>query len=95
MDSGYFVSGTKSNMAHSVEVCQCPDQYNGTSCQDPADGFYRWINPGVTENDSQQQLIDFIGEMRPCECNDRSELCDKETGVCKVESSSLIVLVCC
>lgn len=84
MDSGYFVSGTKSNMAKSVEVCHCPDQYNGTSCQDPANGFYRWINPVVTDADSQQELIDFIGEVRPCECNDRSEMCDKETGECKV-----------
>lgn len=84
MDSAYFVSGTKNNMAQSIEVCQCPDRYNGTSCQDPADGFYRSKTAVILESRIQTHLIDFIGDVRACECNDRSELCDKETGHCTV-----------
>lgn len=80
LESAYYVSGTKSNMAHSVEVCNCPAEYNGTSCQNPAQGFYRYKER--TEDSAERQLIDFVGEAKRCECNGRSEMCDMETGEC-------------
>ncbi|XP_017882648.2 laminin subunit alpha-1 [Ceratina calcarata] len=66
-------------IATSVEICQCPPQYNSTSCQDPSIGYYRWYkNTTVTST----IVIDLIGEAKPCQCNRRSDVCHIETGHC-------------
>lgn len=67
-------------IASGVERCECSDIYSGNSCQDPADGYYRWRNTTISTN----LLEDLVGKVVPCECNDRSEICDKETGECLV-----------
>lgn len=80
MDTGIFVSGAKNDMALGIENCYCPEQYNSTSCQNPANGYYRWKQIESEE----QNLEEFVGRSVPCNCNGRSEICDKETGHCQV-----------
>lgn len=67
-------------IASGVEQCECSDIYTGNSCQDPADGYFRWRNTTLSTN----LLEDLVGKVVPCECNERSDVCDKETGECKV-----------
>lgn len=79
MDSALPVTGNNdAALALGVEDCECPEKYVGASCQDPQDGYYRWRN--VTDSST---LEDLVGRVVPCECNGRSEICDKETGECK------------
>ncbi|XP_015607311.1 laminin subunit alpha-1 [Cephus cinctus] len=66
-------------LAAGVEICKCPPEYNSTSCQDPSVGFYRWYNNSTA---TSTIVIDLIGQARRCQCNGRSEICDKETGYC-------------
>ncbi|XP_021959945.2 laminin subunit alpha-1 isoform X2 [Folsomia candida] len=68
------------SMAHGIEVCECPPQYNSTSCQNPRIGFYRWYKRDYI---TSTVIIDLVGEARPCECNGRSNSCDTETGFCQ------------
>lgn len=80
MHNGMPVNGNNNAaIATGVERCYCPDRFAGDSCQDPADGFYRWRN--VTAKTSF--LEDLVGKVVPCECNERSDDCDKETGECR------------
>ncbi|KAL7044656.1 hypothetical protein ACKWTF_002015 [Chironomus riparius] len=65
-------------MASGIEKCVCSEIYSGDSCQDPADGYYRWRNVTIPTN----MLEDLVGKIIPCECNGRSSTCDKETGEC-------------
>lgn len=65
-------------IASGVEKCDCPEIFTGDSCQDPADGYYRWRNTTVKTS----LLEDLVGKVVPCECNGRSNKCDKETGEC-------------
>nr|XP_012147088.1 PREDICTED: laminin subunit alpha-2 isoform X4 [Megachile rotundata]XP_012147089.1 PREDICTED: laminin subunit alpha-2 isoform X4 [Megachile rotundata] len=66
-------------LATGIEICKCPAEYNSTSCQDPSIGYYRWYkNTTVTST----IVIDLVGEARRCQCNGRSEICDRETGHC-------------
>lgn len=78
-------------IASGVEQCECSEIYSGSSCQNPADGFFRWRNTTVSTN----LLEDLVGKVVPCECNDRSETCDKETGEClvRVEKASFKVII--
>ena len=64
-------------LALGVEQCTCPPQYNSSSCQDPGSGYYRWHLTIQSENH-----MDFVGKVRPCQCNGRSESCHPETGNC-------------
>uniref|UniRef100_T1HX12 Laminin subunit alpha-2 n=1 Tax=Rhodnius prolixus TaxID=13249 RepID=T1HX12_RHOPR len=64
--------------AKGIELCECPSGYNATSCQNPTLGFFRHRSPTV----SSTIIIQLIGEAVPCECNDRSTICDIETGHC-------------
>ncbi|XP_015910992.1 laminin subunit alpha-1 isoform X2 [Parasteatoda tepidariorum] len=65
--------------AKGVEMCRCPRQYTGTSCQDPAPGYYRKRKPNYLNS---KDVLDLVGWAEPCECNNHTNVCDKETGVC-------------
>lgn len=66
---------------HGFELCHCPPEYSGSSCQNPNTGYYRYYDNRTV---SATVIIQFIGDVRPCNCNNRSTTCDKETGFCKV-----------
>ncbi|XP_071452213.1 laminin subunit alpha-2-like [Hetaerina americana] len=73
--------------AHGVELCECPSEYGASSCQDPSIGFYRWRSPWPDDDDIVAESVVIIisrlaGEARPCRCNGRSSVCDRETGYC-------------
>ncbi|KAM4557143.1 laminin subunit alpha-3-like [Fundulus diaphanus] len=56
--------------ANTVEVCSCPPQYNGDSCEKCAPGFYREVNSL------------FFSRCMPCECNGLADECEDGTGRC-------------
>lgn len=56
--------------ALSVEQCQCPMGYIGSSCQDCAAGYYR------------SSKSPYRGVCIPCSCNGHADSCDTETGEC-------------
>ena len=62
-----------------VELCQCPGKYEGTSCQDPGSGFYRYYKSSYAESEI---IIDLVGESIPCMCNGRADHCESDTGFC-------------
>ncbi|XP_062614987.1 laminin subunit alpha lam-3-like [Saccostrea cucullata] len=80
LDSAQPGNGSTENPALGVEICQCPEQYSGLSCQDPAEGYYR-LKHNLTVDLSYP--IRVIGEVAPCNCHRHSDICDRETGVCK------------
>ncbi|XP_048757989.2 laminin subunit alpha-2-like isoform X2 [Ostrea edulis] len=80
LDSAQPGNGSTDNPALGVEICQCLEQYSGLSCQDPADGYYR-LRHNLTADLSQP--IRVIGHVVPCDCHRHSDICDRETGVCK------------
>lgn len=82
METAIFISGSKNNLAIGVEICQCPEMYEGTSCQNPADGYYRYKE--ITTEISTLDYERYIGKSILCDCNGRSSQCEKETGYCKV-----------
>lgn len=84
MDTGIFILGAKNDVALGVELCNCPEKYNASSCQNPANGYYRWKQ--IESED--QNLDEFVGQSVPCNCNGRSEICDRETGYCQVNESN-------
>ncbi|CAG5113610.1 Oidioi.mRNA.OKI2018_I69.chr2.g7700.t1.cds [Oikopleura dioica] len=55
--------------AATVELCQCPVGYEGTSCEKCTDGYYR--GKGL-----------YLGQCIPCECNGMAKTCNKHTGAC-------------
>lgn len=85
LETAIYLSGTKNNLAIGVEQCQCSSMYNGTSCQNPAHGYYRYKEM-LLEDNQQLDYDHFIGKAIPCKCNDRSNQCDIETGYCEVNS---------
>ena len=66
-------------VAIGVEKCTCPPQYNGTSCQDPGRGFYRWYSEFMTTTTTYLHLA---GDVKSCQCNGRAQNCHPETGRC-------------
>ncbi|KAL5281190.1 LAMA2 family protein [Megaselia abdita] len=77
MDHAVYVEGSSNMIATNIERCECPYKYSGLSCQDPGKGFYRL-------RDTNSTIVeDLIGHSVPCNCNGRSEDCDRETGACK------------
>lgn len=82
MNSAVFLSGTTNMIAKSVEQCRCPERYTGLSCQNPAEGYYRWHN--ITETSTDYSVEEIIGRAVPCQCNGRSSTCNPETGFCLV-----------
>ncbi|XP_024867463.1 laminin subunit alpha-1 isoform X2 [Temnothorax curvispinosus] len=79
LDAAVLMPTHSPPLATGVEICQCPAEYNGTSCQDPSIGFYRWYKNTTA---TSTIVIDLVGQARRCQCNGRSELCDRETGYC-------------
>ncbi|KYB27445.1 Laminin subunit alpha-1-like Protein [Tribolium castaneum] len=62
------------------EQCLCPNKYTSSSCQDPSTGYYRYY---PKETEPGFNYIDrIIGVAKPCQCNNRSNTCDKNTGHC-------------
>ncbi|XP_073463613.1 laminin subunit alpha-5 isoform X3 [Aquarana catesbeiana] len=55
--------------ASNVELCMCPANYRGDSCQECAPGFYR--DKGL-----------FLGKCVPCSCSGHSDQCLPGTGAC-------------
>lgn len=58
--------------AFAVEMCDCPREYRGLSCEDCNIGYTRSLS-GV-----------HLGTCLPCDCNGHSEECDPDTGYCTV-----------
>ncbi|VTJ56644.1 Hypothetical predicted protein [Marmota monax] len=56
--------------ASSVELCMCPANYRGDSCQECAPGYYRDIK-GL-----------FLGRCVPCQCHGHSDRCLPGSGIC-------------
>ncbi|XP_039092940.1 laminin subunit alpha-5 isoform X4 [Hyaena hyaena] len=56
--------------ASNVELCMCPANYLGDSCQDCAPGYYRDVK-GL-----------FLGRCVPCQCHGHSDRCLPGSGVC-------------
>ncbi|XP_072098440.1 laminin subunit alpha-5 isoform X1 [Mobula birostris] len=56
--------------ASNVEICLCPANYVGDSCQDCAPGYYR-DTKGL-----------FLGKCVPCNCNGHSDQCLDGSGIC-------------
>lgn len=79
MDQAIYVQGAVNHHAVQIEQCECRSIYNGSSCQDPGDGYYRLRSHPPNDISQFEQ---FIGLVVPCDCNGRSDICDKETGRC-------------
>ncbi|XP_058143271.1 laminin subunit alpha-5 isoform X3 [Dasypus novemcinctus] len=62
--------GAEGPLASSVELCMCPANYRGDSCQDCAPGYYR-DTKGL-----------FLGRCVPCQCHGHSDRCLPGSGVC-------------
>ncbi|KAB5546449.1 hypothetical protein PHYPO_G00072140 [Pangasianodon hypophthalmus] len=56
--------------ANNVELCMCPANYQGDSCQRCAPGYYR-DTKGL-----------FLGKCVPCSCNGHSDQCLDGSGIC-------------
>ncbi|XP_013362945.1 PREDICTED: laminin subunit alpha-5 isoform X2 [Chinchilla lanigera] len=56
--------------ASNVELCMCPANYRGDSCQECAPGYYRDIK-GL-----------FLGRCVPCQCHGHSDHCLSGSGIC-------------
>ncbi|XP_062949056.1 laminin subunit alpha-5 [Cynocephalus volans] len=56
--------------ASNVELCMCPANYHGDSCQECAPGYYRDIK-GL-----------FLGRCVPCRCHGHSDRCLPGSGIC-------------
>ena len=61
-------------LARNVEQCVCPPNYQGTSCEQCAEGHYR-LRTGP-----------YLGVCVPCNCNNKADKCDPETGECIVST---------
>lgn len=60
-------------LARSIEVCACPPNYAGTSCETCARGYFKQYS-GANGAHSYTCV--------PCQCNGQSDVCDVETGQC-------------
>ena len=80
LDVGRPDSAGSPRQAVGVELCTCPVQYGGTSCQDPGPGHYRFYRQGYRES---VELVAWVGEAARCECSGRSDSCDPDTGACR------------
>uniref|UniRef100_A0A4X2JQ08 Laminin subunit alpha 3 n=1 Tax=Vombatus ursinus TaxID=29139 RepID=A0A4X2JQ08_VOMUR len=58
------------SVAYNVEICSCPPDYAGDSCQGCTPGYYR-DNKGF-----------YTGRCVPCNCNGHSNRCQDGSGIC-------------
>jgi len=65
-------------MAYNVEQCQCPPNYFGSSCEKCAEGYYR------------SKEGPYLGTCVPCQCNNRADTCDPDSGACVVSIARLL-----
>ncbi|XP_064625988.1 laminin subunit alpha lam-3-like [Lineus longissimus] len=71
--------------ATGVEMCKCPPQYEGSSCQisskikDPAEGYFREKGEDFLKDPDPKNLI---GDAKLCDCFNHTSVCDKESGDC-------------
>ena len=79
LDVGKIIDAVSLRPAIGVEVCDCPPEYDSTSCQDPGLGFYRWYKEHFV---TSEIIIDLVGGVKRCNCNGRTNQCDPETGEC-------------
>ncbi|XP_069076126.1 laminin subunit alpha-3 isoform X1 [Pleurodeles waltl] len=63
-------SSGRGSTAFDVEICSCPPEYQGDSCQECAPGHYRDLK-GL-----------FLGRCVPCNCNGHSMRCQDGSGTC-------------
>ncbi|XP_069477011.1 laminin subunit alpha-3 isoform X2 [Ambystoma mexicanum] len=63
-------SSGRGSVAYHVELCACPLEYLGDSCQECAPGHYR-DHKGL-----------FLGRCIPCQCNGHSTRCQDASGTC-------------
>ena len=63
------------SLARNVEQCECPPNYRGTSCEECAHGYYR------------ARTGPYLGACVPCQCNNKADICDPQTGECVVSQS--------
>uniref|UniRef100_A0A3P8W854 Laminin, alpha 1 n=1 Tax=Cynoglossus semilaevis TaxID=244447 RepID=A0A3P8W854_CYNSE len=62
-----------------IESCSCPPGYSGLSCQECAPGYFR---QSQSELSSQSRKSMVVTPCIPCQCNNHSTSCDKESGEC-------------
>ncbi|KAJ8370727.1 hypothetical protein SKAU_G00107550 [Synaphobranchus kaupii] len=81
--SGAVLEGAESSSTgrhtSNVEICLCPANYQGDSCQQCGPGYYR-DTKGL-----------FLGKCVPCNCNSHSDQCLDGTGVCVAASNNFAV----
>nr|XP_022919111.1 laminin subunit alpha-1 isoform X1 [Onthophagus taurus] len=76
IDTAMEIKGNPQPKAIGIEMCSCPPQYTGLSCQNPNKGYFRF-------RDEEGDLIDkVLGRAELCSCSGRSSECDVETGKC-------------
>jgi laminin alpha 3/5 len=63
-------------VASNVEQCYCPPNYKGTSCEECINGYYR------------SKTGPYLGVCVPCQCNNKADKCDPDTGECVVSDAS-------
>uniref|UniRef100_T1J8M8 Uncharacterized protein n=1 Tax=Strigamia maritima TaxID=126957 RepID=T1J8M8_STRMM len=80
LDTAVVPNSHRPTAAIGVEICECPVEYTGTSCQDPTPGYFRKRIPNFLDSKND---LDLVGFSVPCSCNGRSRKCDKETGHCQ------------
>ena len=76
---------TQRPLALNIEVCSCPANYAGTSCETCAQGYFKQYS-GTNGAHSYTCV--------PCQCYGQSDTCDVETGHCLACQNHTIGIYC-